>query len=344
MALGRVEAVRVNISAATDGMLLTLPETSDGQYKPFQKVTKDQVIARLDDRPLRALLAALQADAAALRQELESTAEESLIADAERAIEHDRQATALAVELERCRLEVVDRNVKLQESQVELSRIASQLKYMTMVAESRPFSSADAKRLEADQDAVKKLIESHERALKTSRENFEAAKQRKEAYGPVAKTNVERLLLPVRQEIVAAEARAKEVEMQLENLVVRSPVSGTISAVFYQPGQGVKAGEPIMVVAADTPSHIVAYLPANSRVKVASGTDVNIRARSSNTGFNAKVEAVASQWEPLPLDLLRDQNISQIALAVQIRIPEPLSASLRPGELVDVKFPIPSSP
>ncbi len=344
VALGRVSAERVNISAATDGMLLPLPETGGGQYKAFQRVTKDQVIARLDDRPLRALLAALKADAAALQQELESTAEETLIADAERAADHDRQMTELAIAVERSRLEVVDRNARLYESQVEMSRLASQLKYMTMVAESRPFSSVDASRLEADQKSLQKLIEAHQIALKTARENLEAANARKAAMGQVAKTNVDRLLLPIRQEIIAAEARAKEVEMQLENLVVRSPVSGTISAVYYQAGQGVRAGEPIMVIAADTPTHIVAYVPANSRLQVATGTDVNIRARSSNTGFNAKVEAVASQWEPLPMELLRDQNIAQIALAVQIRIPENISASLRPGELVDVKFPIPSRP
>jgi hypothetical protein len=48
------------------------------------------------------------------------------------------------------------------------------------------------------------------------------------------------------------------------------------------------------------------------------------------------VQSVGSQWEPMPLELLRDQRIPELVLPVRIAIPD--GFGVLPGEVVDVRF------
>ena len=50
-AVGEVEAVRVNVSPGSSGILTSLPR---GNWKLYEMVEMNQVVAQLDDRPLRA--------------------------------------------------------------------------------------------------------------------------------------------------------------------------------------------------------------------------------------------------------------------------------------------------
>lgn len=332
--LGRVEATRVNITAGVAGTLL------EGQFRPFQKVQAGDVLAQLDDAPLRAQLEALRGDVATYQKELESTIAETRVEDSDRQQNHLRQSAELAAEVERCRLEVVDRHATIQQARVELSRLNQQLKYMQALSEAQEgvISKSQLEQVTVERDAIEKLVRAHELSYEQAQANHKAALQRKEELPPVENAEIEQLLAPIKASVVAAEARVREVEAMLESLKVRSPIEGTISAIFYFPGQGVRPGEPIMTVAAEKPSHITAYVPPHTPLQLKPGATVNVRVRSAGTSvFQATIRDVASQWEPLPLELLRDQNVVQLALAVQIEIPA--GASVRPGELVDVMFP-----
>ena len=336
-ALGRVEATRVNVAVGTDGVLVPVSDAADALPKPFDRVAAGQIVARLDSRSLAALLEALRGDVAALQKELESTRAETVVDDSVRQQDHLRQAADLAREVERCKLEVVNANVQIQADRVELGRLEAQLEYLNVGLPQGLVTGSELAQMQSERDALGRLLEAHQKVLAQAQDNWREAAKRQQKQPQFEPAALDDLLAPIRESVAAAEARVREIEAQIESLTIRSPVSGTIAAVYYHPGQGVQAGEPIMTIAADESSHIVAYLSPYQQLDLQEGMSVSVKTRSSGAGvFNAKINRVGSQWEPMPLELLSDQNIAQIVLPVHIQIPR--GVALRAGELVEVRF------
>ena len=125
--------------------------------------------------------------------------------------------------------------------------------------------------------------------------------------------------------------------MQIDNLEVRAPISGKISAIYFQPGQSVRAQDWIMTIGADKANHIVGYIRPNQRIRPKVGAGVKVRLRlPAAPAADSTVEHVGSQWEPLPLELAQDQKVTELVLPVRVKMPSGLQ--LRPGELVDLRF------
>ena len=64
--VGEVEAVRIDVAIGADGTLTPLPR---GQWTLFDRVEANEVIARLDDRAVRAEMTTLKAEMAHVRGE-----------------------------------------------------------------------------------------------------------------------------------------------------------------------------------------------------------------------------------------------------------------------------------
>lgn len=336
-AIGRVEANRVNITAATDGRLMPIYELDDGQWRLFDHVHKGQLVARLDDAPLRALLTALRGDAAALEAELDATRVGTELDQVDRQHDHLRGMTDLACQIERYRLDMVDRQALVEEERLELQRLDAQLDIMKRARSSGMFTQIELANAQTERNMIARLIEAHMATLREAESNYNTAVSRRDNYPALEEPDVTQLLAPIRASIGAAEARVEEVRAQIEALEIRSPIAGRICAIYYQPGQGVRAGEWILTIAAEKADCIIAYVRPDQQLRPALGSSVDIRARlPASNAYASRVEAIGSQWEPLPLELLRDQNIPELALPVRIGIPEGLD--LLPGELVDVIF------
>ncbi|MBN2024904.1 MAG: HlyD family efflux transporter periplasmic adaptor subunit [Pirellulales bacterium] len=335
--IGRVEAVRVNVASVTDGRLIPLRELGEGQWQPFDAVEAGQVVARLDDQPLRALLTALRGDAAAFRAELEATQTETALDQADRQQDHLRRSTDLQYQVERYRLDVLDRQAVIEEDQLELTLLNSRLAVMKRARSAGMLTEAEIADVEAEHQRVTALWEAHTASLKQAQEDLEAAAERLKGYPPLEQPDVDKLLAPIRESIAAAEARAEEVRAQIDMMELRAPVSGVISAIHLYPGQAAKAGEWIMTIAADKADHITAYVRPEQRLRPTVKMPVGVRARvPGQRMLAAAVESVGAQWEPMPLELLRDQRIPELVLPVRVTIPQDLK--VRPGEIVDIRF------
>ena len=88
-AVGEVEAVRIDVAAPADGILTKLPR---GPWALFDRVEVETVLARLDDRAVRAEIATLQAEVAQLRSEAVAAAEQIALDQAGREHDYDREA------------------------------------------------------------------------------------------------------------------------------------------------------------------------------------------------------------------------------------------------------------
>jgi multidrug resistance efflux pump len=174
-------------------------------------------------------------------------------------------------------------------------------------------------------------------AVERAEENLRAAEARRSGFPELESANLAAAIEPIRQAIAAAESRAEEVSAQVDVQVIRSPISGTVSAIFSHPGQGVSAGDWILTVAADEAESITGYVPDFHRFRPTKGMRVGVRLRVPGSQMlDSVVQEVGSQWETMPAELLRDPQVPQVALPVQIAIPGGLV--VRPGELVDLRF------
>jgi multidrug resistance efflux pump len=139
--------------------------------------------------------------------------------------------------------------------------------------------------------------------------------------------------------VVEREMQIAELQARLDAREVKSPVDGTVMEIHKRPGEGARAGKTIMVIAAKDAPFIMGYLREDQPLRPVPGMKVTIRTRGGATprrAFDTYVASVAPQVEPIPPRHLRNPNVPEWGMPVQIAIPP--EAELRPGELVDLVF------
>ncbi len=118
---------------------------------------------------------------------------------------------------------------------------------------------------------------------------------------------------------------------------VPAPVSGVISALLVQPGEQVRAGEPVLRIAAERSEHIVCHLPELWQKRVAPRQQVWIRHREGGDGWLESVVAgIGPLVEQVPAHQLPDGVTPHWGLPILIEMPPALV--VKPGSLVEVRF------
>jgi multidrug resistance efflux pump len=128
--------------------------------------------------------------------------------------------------------------------------------------------------------------------------------------------------------------------MESEPVVLRAPISGTISMIYRAQGETVLAGEPILSIRESQPHQIVGYLRQPLPFQPQPGMKVLVRTRSN---FREEVEAqitdVAAHFEVVTnIALLRPGVPLEIGLPISVSIPDALDKVVRPGEIVDLSI------
>ncbi|MGE5611239.1 MAG: biotin/lipoyl-binding protein [Bacillota bacterium] len=118
---------------------------------------------------------------------------------------------------------------------------------------------------------------------------------------------------------------------------IHAPMSGCVTEVYLQPGQLVQPGQPILELAEEEGSHIIAYIRKNQHIRPVAGMVVQVHL-ASDPGriYESYVEAVGVRMERLPEHLLSDHKTPEWGLPVRLAMPP--AAGLRPGESVDIVF------
>jgi multidrug resistance efflux pump len=309
-AVGEVYAVRVDVASPVDGEIIGLPG------KPlalFDEVRQGQLVALLDDRAALALLSRMQDDLSRLNIDLETT----ILAANDRQVslkaESLREARGLALDIEKLRLGIVERQGLVETDKVELDRLVAKCDAVRPLVEKGIEAGLTLLDLEMQRDVVKQRIEANRRTLSEAETQKAAGDERMKSFPAVV---AERLLA------------SRE---------VRAPIGGTVTAIYSYPGQNIAAGGAILTIAGAESQCILSYVREGQRVRPAVGMSVSVQARTipRDTGW-ASIERVGPQIEPVPPHHLRDPKVPEWGLPV--RIPVPAGLKLRPGELVDIAF------
>jgi multidrug resistance efflux pump len=345
-AVGEVEALRIDIVASADGVLVPL---GGRDWEMFDPVPAGAVAAQLDDRAIRADVARIQMDLEATRRQLEVRMAQLELEARVRENIHLRDAARLAADLERYRLTVLDRRAQVEIDRVELAARQARVEFLAPMHEKNIVGEIDYRGEELLRDLAARRVAENETLL------VQAEQQQRDLEALVAAVpdfpadEIDRVLAPVRLAVSAGQTDVAGLGARVQAMELRSPIAGTICALYRRPGQAVRTGDVIMTVASEDAQYVVSYLRPEQRVALRPGMAVDLRPRApAAKPLPAVIDRVGPQVELIPPHQLRDPNRPEWGLPVRIMVPKqpgnlavPMDLrqwNLRPGELIDVTF------
>jgi len=334
-ATGEMDDVSIDLSFGSDGKLVAVSDPP----KVMATVKIGDLIARLDDEPITAELAAMNSELQRLNAELEATAVRLVAERTDRQYDRLMAARRLALDVERHSLDLLDRRAQLQTNQIELLRTETEVNAVEQAYALGGETTYYMQSRRLLRDVAAKRVEGEAAAIKEAVIQLASLKERLAGQDALGEpdTQADLLLEPIRHAIAAQEARVKALNLQREALSIRSPINGIITAVRYQPGQAVQAGVPVVKVTSTAPGDVISYLREGHEYRPRKGEKALVRSRSGPrpilTGI---VQEVGPEYERIPTHQLRDPNRPEWGVPVRISLAD--NSSLLPGELVDVTF------
>jgi len=251
-------------NATVKGRLHRIGARIDGQVKtievqPSQRVSKGDVLIRLQDEHFQAALREAQSE---LNSALKRYDAEKL------AVEHERRRRPL--EVERCDSVRKAAAAELDAAHSNFGKLERELQRISMLIKSGISSTSEVDRAQADRDNARAQVNAAEGNLEAAESNCRVATVQveglrvREAGLDVLAAEVER----ARQHLSAAEA-------DLSATVIHAPEDGWVAERIVEPGGSAKVGEPILTVWLGKP-WIEAWVDEKRLSRVGIGRQVDI--------------------------------------------------------------------
>lgn len=138
-------------------------------------------------------------------------------------------------------------------------------------------------------------------------------------------------LAPFRAAVQVEEAALRKLDHAISELVLRSPVDGTVGAILQQPGDMLSAGAPVLTISTMRPGHVVAFVPERQLRSLSLGDVVRLHRSGSFRGsLRAHVVEIAPGIAQAPPRAWTSPSLPLWARQIVLRLDEP--AALVPGE------------
>ena len=135
-----------------------------------------------------------------------------------------------------------------------------------------------------------------------------------------------------------AEAALAALEVQIEKMVVTSPVEGTVLVRLVEPGEVVAPGAPLITLAQLDVLTITVYLPEDryGQIKVGQSAQVSVDS-FPDVVFEAMVTRIADEAEYTPRNVQTEEDRRTTVFAIELSVQDP-DGRLKPGMPADVIF------
>ncbi len=335
MLIGEVHVMQMMVFSPIDGVVV------ESLTNPLAKVEAGNVIATLDNGLIRASLATMRAESDRLRAELIAAEELQLQVSNEQSRDAAIEARRLAIVIENLQIDILDRKAQIALDQIQLDHAKQVYKSLEQLVADGFASRLDYIEAAAMRDQFAMSIKDNTTAIEELTVQSEAAIGVLKQYNESELVQLEKILEPIRQAIIVQEGIIEELQVQVEALVVRAPISGRLTQIkdqpaMCQPGQNVLAGDHLFTIAGDERDTIIAYVPESSVIRVTEGMEVEVYRRSDGKMFVSSIVEVGPRVSAMPMHLLRQPDRLQWGLPVSIAVLP--GVELLPGELVDVKL------
>ncbi len=152
--------------------------------------------------------------------------------------------------------------------------------------------------------------------------------------------------MPARaDEIRAAEADARaarevlaQSEWRLAQRAVAAPVAGLVHDTYYNAGDWVPAGSPVVSILPPANVKVRFYVPELQLVRVKPGGEIAVACDGCPGPIGATVDYVSNRAEFTPPVLYSKENRAKLVYLVEARPATAAAAGLKPGQPVDVSI------
>lgn len=167
----------------------------------------------------------------------------------------------------------------------------------------------------------------------------------REKQAEVAQARLRMLEAGYRPEVITAaaaelkrtEAVLKTTEVMLEDLHIRSPLDGTITAKNYEVGEYIPAGAALLSICDLNNLWIKVYIPADDLPAVKLNQTVEVTVSGNDRVFNGSVSHIASRGEFTPKTIQTEKERANVVFAVKVLVTGG-EQTLKPGMPADVTF------
>lgn len=331
--IGLTESVVCEVATQTPGVLESL------EVDLLADVSQGMLLGRLESTTLEARIKTASARVSRLEAELQLTEQRLMNAASVAGIDWTADLRRFQVDETRLSLEILQTQIDLETSRVEVERLALELQRVNTLVDEAVLSQADLDDARLAHERVLRRIQTSERLLASQRQELATARTRREGFAelppPEAELGVE--LEVLRRAITVQQLEIEELALGGMDLVLRAPIAGRISAVLAHPGQSLATGQPVVQITSPEASIVLLYLPEAESDRVGSGRRVLVARRDRpNVTSESLVTRVYPGVAQLPTRLWRDPAVPEYGRAALLSPPHALA--LVPGEVLSIQM------
>lgn len=336
--VGEVAATSVDVKADIAGQL-TFP--ADQYWQLYDPIQEGTVIARLDDRPTLARLATVQATVKQLEAEL--AAAETDLLNRQIALNQQQASDKLRLQLEVDRrwIDVLQLAADVKVDEVDVAGLKANLDILEGIGGLRQvgyITGGTVSDLKRQVQVLETRIARNKTVGTELKKQHEIANERLHQFADLKLPAVNTVLDPIHADIAVQESLMNEINLELNNLSIKAPITGIISAIYHRPGQRIVAGDRILTISMADSQYIVSYVREHQQHDLHAGMAVGLKLRQPGSPeFTSQIAEVGPQVERVPAHQLKDQAAAEWATPIKIPIPADLRReNVRPGQLLNV--------
>jgi HlyD family secretion protein len=137
--------------------------------------------------------------------------------------------------------------------------------------------------------------------------------------------------------VAAEEAALAQARIQLERRVLTAPAPGRVEETFYEPGERVSAGQPVVSLLPDTNRKIRFFLPEAELSRARIGQRIDVACDGCSEGLAAEIDLIATEAEFTPPILYSKDSREKLVFRIEAR-PLDAAVELKVGQPVDVRL------
>ncbi len=165
---------------------------------------------------------------------------------------------------------------------------------------------------------------------------LEAARQQLEMYRTALGRQAE--LGGAKADVLAAQAQVAQKRWQMDNKKVLVPSPGEITETYFQTGEWVPAGQPVVSLLPDSKRRIRFFVPETLLASLANGQMIEAGCDGCAAPIAAKISFIAAQAEYTPPVIYSQGSREKLVFRVEATPVSAEVAHLRPGLPVEVRI------
>ena len=309
---GIVEVQDVNVSPLVDGKIQEI------SVQLYDSVAQGQIVALMEDTPVKANLILTESELSRLRAELASlrTRVESSPGNPASDPLLDQRRSSLAEQ--ESHLDYLSRMILQETDKASLQRLEMLLERRKRLIQEKVVDAKTFDEIKRQYDIVAERVKANEEDLKSGKDRVQAyIKTRREANPQKIDLEFEKLVMPLREGIAVQEFKIQQLKEQRASLALTAPLSGRVTNISVQSGATVLAGKTVLTITNPQSGSVKAYVSESLCSGIRQGTNAEVYSRRKpGDKIKAKVLRISPRMEELPNHLRRNPNMQEWGLPV----------------------------